>query len=757
MVHQCREGRTCSCGGRLGFRYLLVLGLSLLLFRGVTLVSMGLRSHAGAPASTQQQLRAHSEPQQPQLLQQRAEAAEPAAAQQQSAHPMDATTGGHASMHAPTDATADHTRRYISLMSALLREKAHVAPRTDSVPLELVLEVCMRVLRVGGHRNRTLLAGGWTAAFHLHDLNAAGCVAQRQTDNYEDWSALSRRDKLRDMAAYCSLVRNGKASAWQRKRCCDGGDCGSGLLCVGPDDVVAADKARYDQRVHVMPRDGPRLCAVLADGEREERLRALGFGVRGAAGGDQPVQAQHAAMGVATPSTCKVLVSNLDGWAQYVTREYYHWMHGLVVDHGWKSVEPMWLLDRSKDAFAAQARKVCSGALPGFVLIAEIFEAADLKAGPTLAWLRRQGVRLGFWQNDANNFQLRDFGTAGRQHFFDSFDALYGPYTYLARVFYPTLRYPERVWQPNGVALEMQGVPWNAAPLARVFVPGAAGRLHYPFRTWARERADGGDHRFVFLAHPGYGGGVPKAAGAPAQAGGGTAVDVGALVAALKPDDIEVRATVTGRDYARLMSKFLVCLTDLMRHTNLVAKHFEIPASGCLLLTSNQHPALLRAVGFVHMQNCVLYDKRDPLPMVKWALDPRNRAKVDEMRAAGRALVLSRHLIQNRSSLVDAHVRGVLSQQPTRTWWSVPDMRRDTACPCPLAGERVCGCVARWQAVVHATHLLGDGLAGETKGMLRTLCSAGASAAKANAMPAAKANEQNLGSRIWDLVFGKLI
>ena len=74
MVHQCREGRTCSCGGRLGFRYLLVLGLSLLLFRGATLVSMGLRSHADTPASTRQQLRAHSEPQQPQLLQQRAEA-----------------------------------------------------------------------------------------------------------------------------------------------------------------------------------------------------------------------------------------------------------------------------------------------------------------------------------------------------------------------------------------------------------------------------------------------------------------------------------------------------------------------------------------------------------------------------------------------------------------------------------------------------------------------------------------------------------
>ena len=141
MVHQCRKGRTCSCGGRrLGFRYLLVLGLSLLLFRGVTLVSMGLRSHADTPASTQQQLRAHSEPQQPQLLQQRAEAAEPAAAQQQSAHPMDATTGGHASMHAPTDATADHSAT-AALPKASAPPGQHAWARGLSVPQQrLVLD-----------------------------------------------------------------------------------------------------------------------------------------------------------------------------------------------------------------------------------------------------------------------------------------------------------------------------------------------------------------------------------------------------------------------------------------------------------------------------------------------------------------------------------------------------------------------------------------------------------------------------------------
>ena len=136
MMHQCR--RTCSCGGSLGFRYLLVLGLSLLLFRGVTLVSMGLRSHP-APASTQQ-LRAHSEPQQPQLLQQRTEAAGPAAAQQQSAHPMDATTGGQANVHAPTDATADHSAT-AALPKASAPPGQHAWARGLSVPQQrLVLD-----------------------------------------------------------------------------------------------------------------------------------------------------------------------------------------------------------------------------------------------------------------------------------------------------------------------------------------------------------------------------------------------------------------------------------------------------------------------------------------------------------------------------------------------------------------------------------------------------------------------------------------
>ena len=407
---------------------------------------------------------------------------------------------------------------------------------------------------------------------------------------------------------------------------------------------------------------------------------------------------------------CKVLVSDMDGWNRYVTREYYHWMNGLIVAHHWKSVEPWWIIDRSESEFAAQAMRVCGGTLPAFVLMVELYQVKL----STLAWLRRQGVRLGMWTNDANSFEERDLGVAARQALFGSLDVLFGPYTYLAHVFYPSLRYPDRVWQPNGLSLEMQDVPFNKAPLPRVYVSGATDKLHYPFRAWARDRAEAGDHRFVFLKHPGYG----------SENSRSTETDLDTLLGTLTPDKYEISATVKGRAYAQLMSKFLVCLTDLMRHTNLVAKHFEIPASGCLLLTSNQHPELLRAVGFVHMENCLLYDKSDPLPMIEWALNPRNRAKVDGMRAAGRALVLSQHLIQKRSSLVDTYVRGMLAQRPTQPWWHVQDMRRCTACPCPLAREAACHCAKQWQNVIHSTHPNGEKMQVADKRAMDAFCPA---------------------------------
>ena len=402
---------------------------------------------------------------------------------------------------------------------------------------------------------------------------------------------------------------------------------------------------------------------------------------------------------------CYVLVTSLSGWGRYVTREYHDWMLELINQHDWKEAEPELFGEHVRGSqtnednpVSLKLRHICEGGYPSFLLFVEMYGLIESHPMSTLKSLQQNhAVKLGFWMNDVQVPALRDMGQLRRKLFFNIFDVVYGPYTYLLPVFYPSLGAKNIVWLPNAVALEMQNVTFQDNPeYQRIFVPGALDQLWYPVRTWAAQQVGYQGSIFVTLSHPGYG-------SHSTHSTKGTDFIHGIYQGVIK-------ANVRGAEYASLSGHFTACLTDLQRVSAVISKHFELPASGCLLLTSNQHVHLLHALGFQDRVNCILYDRNDPMKVIRWVLDPANANRVHQIRRAGYDLIHSKHLIQHRARHIAQDSKSLVFGITRQDAFIAPNMSRKDSCPCPFVAESMCQCYDRWKLAIQSTQAGGEPL-----------------------------------------------
>lgn len=113
-------------------------------------------------------------------------------------------------------------------------------------------------------------------------------------------------------------------------------------------------------------------------------------------------------------------------------------------------------------------------------------------------------------------------------------------------------------------------------------------------------------------------------------------------------DEAAAAAMPTGEAWARTLAGALVVPTCGTVADDLVRKHFEIPASGAVLLTERT-PAV-EAAGFVDMESAVFADESDAADKVEHLL-----AHPDLLRriaAAGQRLAHERHDLTDRKSVV---------------------------------------------------------------------------------------------------------
>jgi hypothetical protein len=80
-----------------------------------------------------------------------------------------------------------------------------------------------------------------------------------------------------------------------------------------------------------------------------------------------------------------------------------------------------------------------------------------------------------------------------------------------------------------------------------------------------------------------------------------------------------------------------------------VAKYFEIPATGALLLADDTVSAPLNELGFVANQHYVPVSLKNLEEQVQYVLAENNREELDKVRRNGQALVHQRHKSSDRA------------------------------------------------------------------------------------------------------------
>jgi hypothetical protein len=177
-----------------------------------------------------------------------------------------------------------------------------------------------------------------------------------------------------------------------------------------------------------------------------------------------------------------------------------------------------------------------------------------------------------------------------------------------------------RVWMPHSALPAFFAQPVNPEPAPVVLLVGAT-MEGYPLRVEVKARIDQGDKRFVQWAHPGW------AAGPSMQH-----ID----------------------DFAAAIREHLACILDGSANNFVVAKVFEVPATGSLLLMSDDVRDALVALGLRSGEHYLSYNRSSLDATVDWVLDPANRPAVDGMRAAGRVLAAARHTTRHRVEAIHA-------------------------------------------------------------------------------------------------------
>lgn len=317
----------------------------------------------------------------------------------------------------------------------------------------------------------------------------------------------------------------------------------------------------------------------------------------------------------------KLIVSYLNALRRYVTREFYYVMTDLVTNYGWKHIEPHELFSGSGPAKDRLFREF--GELPETILFWESYETLSEHAED----IYRLGCRtlavmtddLHWWNEGMRRMRTVSFALC---------DTVLSPYAYAWREFYPEFNgFKKVVWTPHSTSPDFM-LSWNRHPANSIFLSGAINR-GYPLRLQMKELHSRRSYRIAYQCHPGYHCGYDYA----------------------QNRDV-------GRAYAETINKHRAGFTDSGVHKYVVAKYFEIPATGALLLADDSVSGPLKALGFIENKHYVPVSTENLEERIQYVLDERNHEELDDIRRRGQELVLERHKASDRAREIDRVLSG---------------------------------------------------------------------------------------------------
>ena len=315
----------------------------------------------------------------------------------------------------------------------------------------------------------------------------------------------------------------------------------------------------------------------------------------------------------------KLIISGLASLDHYVSREFSYIIRELIATHGWKSMEFAEFGDGSRPL-----RDLILGKFderPDVILFWEGYGFINRHARQIHALDCKKVVFADdlHWRDEAVRWsKLLAYLVC---------DMVISTYADRFEAFYPEVcRLKPIVWSPHSASPDFL-LPLNEQAENSVFLSGAMSRV-YPLRRMMRELAEGGRYRITCHPHPGYHCGYDHG-----------------------------RDPAVGPGYARAIHGHRTAFTDALVYGYLVAKFFEIPATGALLLADASVAEPMRRLGFLEDEHYVPASAENLEDRLHEVLDESNHARLDAMRRRAQALVLSRHTTSDRARLIDEACR----------------------------------------------------------------------------------------------------
>lgn len=310
-----------------------------------------------------------------------------------------------------------------------------------------------------------------------------------------------------------------------------------------------------------------------------------------------------------------LVVTHLGALSRYVSREFYYIINDLIAIYGWKQIDTDRLLTSPGTIKLTLLNEF--GKLPDTILF---WEGYDLLEARTSEVKDLECSKYIFaddlhWWND----RMRP----NRLICFALFDTILSTYAYLWDDFYPEFSGSKRlVWIPHAASPDFMQ-PYNPHPENSILMSGTISPRS-PLRPTMKLLHEQGSYAITYLEHPGY----------------------------QRSYDYDQDEEV-GRGYAEQINKYRAGFTDGHRYNYVVAKYFEIPATGALLFAAASVSGQLRELGFIQNEHYLPVSKDDLEEKIQYVLNERNHDDLDEIRKRGQELVWERHKTSDRARKIN--------------------------------------------------------------------------------------------------------
>jgi Glycosyl transferases group 1 len=311
----------------------------------------------------------------------------------------------------------------------------------------------------------------------------------------------------------------------------------------------------------------------------------------------------------------RLIVSELKALDHYVSREFSFIIHELIDNHAWRHMETSELADDPRPW--RDLIRMRFDEMPEVILFWEGYGLINRHARQIHALDCKKFIF-------ADDLHYRDESVRWSKLLaYLVCDVVISTYADRFEAFYPEVYNLKRVvWSPHCASPDFL-LSFNEQAVNAVFLSGAINSF-YPLRRLMCELSEANQHGILRQSHPGYHCGYNH-----------------------------VRDRSVGPGYARTVNRYRAAFTDSSIYQYTVAKFFEIPATGVLLLADAAVREPLIRLGLIEGEHYVSASPDNLADRVREVLDEANHEAVDAIRRRGQKLVWDRHTTSHRSRLIN--------------------------------------------------------------------------------------------------------